>query len=169
MKRSGLAMARAALRIIKNCVQFGIAWTLEHPEGSRILTWPPLHRVLMSCVCFVVLIDYCQYGMHYRKPAFVCASRREFIELGQTCRVTHLHDVLAGSFKMPDGKSCWLMSLACAYPAKLARVHARIATHLASRVDLVELDAFGDLSSTSRIGHDRIVEEAEICTKAATI
>ena len=131
LKRSGPARARAAVRILKACVQFGVAWTLEHPKVSRIWTWPPLHRVLMSCVCFVVLIDYCQYGMHYRKPAFLCASRRKFIELGQTCRVTHLHDVSAGSFKMPDGKSCWLMSLACAYPAKLAQVHARIATHLA--------------------------------------
>ena len=72
LKGSGLAMARAALRIFNDCVQFGIAWTLEHPEGSRIWTWPPLHRVLRSCVCFVVLTGCCQCGMHYRKPAFLC-------------------------------------------------------------------------------------------------
>jgi hypothetical protein len=126
-------MARAALRIIKNCVQFGIAWTLEHPEGSRIWTWPPLHRVLMSCVCFVVLTGYCQYGTRYRKPAFLCASRREFIELGQTCHGTPFYDVLAGSITMPDGKPRWLMLLACAYAAKLAQVKARIATNIAPR------------------------------------
>ena len=48
----------------------------------------------------MVLIDYRQYCMHYRKPAFTCSSRREFIELGQTCCGTHFHDVLAGSIQM---------------------------------------------------------------------
>ena len=48
-------------------------------------------------------------------------------------------------------------------------VHERLTRACGLRVALVELDAFGDLSSTSRIGHDRIVEEAEICAKAVLI
>ena len=41
--------------------------------------------------------------------------------------------------------------------------------HVVSASLLSKLDAFGDLSSTSRIGHDRIVEEAGICAKAVTV
>ena len=48
-------------------------------------------------------------------------------------------------------------------------VHERLAFACGLRVALVELDTFGDLSSASRIGHDRIVEEAEICARAVAI
>ena len=59
------------------------------------------------------------------------ASRQVFKELGRTRRGEHSHDVLVGTIKMPDGKSRWATSFACAYPAKLARAYARIASCIA--------------------------------------
>ena len=144
LKSSGLRCARAALRILRACKKCGINWTVENPMGSRIWTWPPLHSFLRTCQSFAHGLDYCEFGMHFKKPTMFCSNREEFHNISLQCAGGHYHDRLAGTVRVDskwrgDGKAAtvghtvsrWRTSLACAYPCRLAHSYAAILRSIA--------------------------------------
>ena len=125
LRTTGLRCARSTVRILRVCKKLGVSWSVENPLSSRIWTWGPLHRFLTSCRCHVHRLDYCEFGMHYKKPTIFCSDRSEFSVMSRHCAGGHTHDQLAGTVKLTDGTR-WKTSLACAYPVRLAHEYAAV-------------------------------------------
>ena len=130
LKESGMTTARCMMIILRVCVRHNVKWTSDYPQPSRICTWPPLLRFLHKHDCYVVFVDYCMYGMHYKKPTILATDSFESCSLGRVREGGHYHDILAGTVRLESG-SRWVTSLASAYPVKLAHAYAKVAARAA--------------------------------------
>ena len=105
-----------------------------HPLSSRIWTWGPLHRFLTSCRCHVHRLDYCEFGMHYKKPTIFCSDRSEFSVMSRHCARGHTHTRSASRHSQIDRRdSMENISSLCLPGTSCSRVRGRASEHLPVR------------------------------------
>ena len=64
---------------------------------------------------YEALVEWCQYGQSWRKPTLFRGRASWIPELTRPCRGGHVHEVLEGSVRCPDGRWRSRTSLASEY------------------------------------------------------
>ena len=75
-------------------------------------------NVLNTVLIHEALVDYCEYGMPWKKSIRIRSNRRCISQLSRVCCGNHRHDVLRG-YTFVDGVRVAKTSLASKYPSQL--------------------------------------------------
>ena len=65
---TGNRCARAALRVIRTCLAEGVPFAMENPRTSRIFLLPGFRQIVRNPAVHERVIDFCQYGVRWKKP-----------------------------------------------------------------------------------------------------
>ena len=135
----GNQLLEFSFKIIRLCIQYNCPVALENPHTSVLWQVPAIKRLLSHSCCTEVVLDYCQYGMPWRKRTRIAFWHvgAECAKLGLRCspvsgrcsRTGCSHLELVG--RDPVSNRHWT-SIACPYPNALCQ---QLATVLISAVD----------------------------------
>ena len=126
--RTGNALAIFSATVVRHCLRLGIPVALENPGSSLLWQMPQVVALQRSSVVFVISVDYCLYGMPWRKRTKLLFANVDLHSLATRCsskrgccdRTGEQHVQLAGA---QDG--VLRTKLAEPYPARLCRGLAR--------------------------------------------
>lgn len=119
----GNQLLEVSLRIIQLANQLQLRWVMENPFSSRLWLVPQVQQLLTQGAVFHQ-VDYCAYGMPWRKSTGLLADRFSSLPLVlKTCRLKfgrceyshHRRLQLVGK----DAHNKWLTLRAQPYPAQL--------------------------------------------------
>ena len=111
----GNRLARAAVRLIRACIEAKVGFSIENPHTSMMWDMPEMMDIQNASDSFSLSLVYCAYGAKWLKPTRLLTNVKELVSLATSCKGDHEHQTLRGS--SPEGV-LWTR-LAAAYPADL--------------------------------------------------
>ena len=83
---AGDALALFSLRVMKLCHALDIPCTLGQPASSWMLRLPPFEKAAAQLAFQQNVIDYCQYGMLWRKRITIWSTQLDLHPLERRCK-----------------------------------------------------------------------------------
>ena len=124
-EKEGNCVARNVIRVIQGCDRYGVFWSLENPQSSRLFDLPPLERVADRWHGNTAILDQCMFGLKdpvseklYRKRTKFIGSLPGLAGLACICMNEHPHEHVENSVVWA-GRSIKRSVLAAVYPDKL--------------------------------------------------
>ena len=115
--RVGNALALFSLRVMKTCLKLEVPCSLEQPATSWMLRLPPFERAARQLPMSQCVVDYCAYGMPWRKRTAIWSVHLDLSPMARRCPGGHAHQVLRGA---PAGGKSWTL-IAQPYPPGLVK------------------------------------------------
>ena len=118
LNQRSLGIALKCLRftayLIELCHQYGILYSLENPQTSKMFRVAGIQRALQHTGAIMVEFDCCRYGCPYRKRTLLATNCSVLSALGKRCCFKlRQHEHLRGGVKILDdsGKTLQLESI----------------------------------------------------------
>ena len=128
--KNGNLLMRFTVRVMLLAISLALPFTLENPARSRLWLCPPVLALLRRRSITCQVVEYCMFGMPWKKSTLFVGSHLSLVRLSPfrcvgarrgLCRYSNIaHIPLAG--QTPDGR--WLTHIAEPYPYQLCRILA---------------------------------------------
>ena len=132
-EQQAVATALFSCRVIRECLNHGVKFSLENPFSSRLWQFSPLMEILKDKRVCLVHFDLCRYNEPHRKTTTLLTNEMELQKLGKRCCGGHKHVPLQGSVRVKQ-EGRWVSLnrtvLAGAYSSKLCDEWAQIISRI---------------------------------------
>ena len=115
----GNSLARAAVRLVRSCIEAKVGFSIENPCSSMLWDMPEMIDIKNTSGTTSVSLVYCAYGAKWLKPTRLLTNVKELASLARSCTGDHKHQTLRGL--SPEGV-LWTR-LAAAYPQGLCAAY----------------------------------------------